>query len=121
MVVNTQGLSFSATFALSRFGESLTRILAECWADKMSFLYALSIKAQEAGAFVGEADLSVWRETPALRALLADEEVPSDVQVAVGARAQEIRSLRSSWRRGWELRAGKGGARSRGRVWHWPR
>ena len=96
MVANTQGLSFSATFALSRFGESLARILAECWADKMPFLYALSLEAQEAGALVGEADLSVWRETPALRALLADEEVPSDVQIAVGARAQEIRSLRSS-------------------------
>ena len=96
MVAKTQGLSFSATFVLSRFGESPTRILVERWADKMSFLYALSIKAQEAGACVGEADLSVWRETPALRALLVDEEVPSDVQVVVGARAQEIRSLRSS-------------------------
>ena len=89
-----QGLPVSATFVLSRFGKGPARLLADCWADKMWFLHTLSAEAPEAGAPVGAADLAVWREPPALRALLLDDDVPSDLKAVVGARAREIRGLR---------------------------
>ena len=81
---------------MSRFGESAARLLAECWADKMCFLHTFSVEAQEAGAPIGAADLAVWREPPALRALLLDDDVPSALKAVVEARAREIRGLACS-------------------------
>ena len=72
---------------LSRMHGSLSGVLV---------LLTLSVEAQEAGAPIGAADLAVWREPPALRALLLDDDVPSALKAVVEARAREIRGLACS-------------------------